>query len=56
MLGLRIRHTLLIHFNLCKLSFLDEILAAYGRQGWDPINTGEAFADEANKREPAVQP
>ena len=55
-LGRRVPHTVLIHFNLLNALFLGDLLDMYRRKGWRLIDAVEAFKDPLFASEPTNVP
>src|SRR5262249_45719601 len=51
-LGRRVAHTLLIHYNLLNSLFLGDLLMMFRSKGWVIIGADEAFSDPIFKRQP----
>ena len=55
-LGYRVRHTLLVHFNLLNGLFLNDLIGMFKLKGWQPIDAEEAFRDRVFASRPNVLP
>jgi peptidoglycan-N-acetylglucosamine deacetylase len=55
-LGRRVPHTLLVHYNLLNSLFLGDLLAMFRSMGWGVIGADEAFADKVFDRQPDTAP
>jgi len=55
-LGRRIPHTLLVHYNLLNSLFLGDLLAMFRAKGWRVTSASEAFADPIFTSEPHTVP
>jgi peptidoglycan/xylan/chitin deacetylase (PgdA/CDA1 family) len=53
--GRHIPHTLLLHHNLTSALFLDDLMKAFKEEGWELVNTTEAFDDEVFQLIPAPE-
>jgi peptidoglycan/xylan/chitin deacetylase (PgdA/CDA1 family) len=51
-----IKHTLLIHHSLLNALFLNDLLNALRINGWELINTKDAFKDEVFQLQPNIVP
>jgi len=56
LLGRKIRHTLLIHFNLLNVLFLGDLLERFQRTGWRLVDAPAAFTDPIFDRAPNTIP
>lgn len=56
LLGRKIRHTLLIHFNLINVLFLADLLEQFRQMGWRLVDASTAFADPVFARVPSTIP
>jgi len=45
MTGRHIKHTLLLHHNLCSALFIDDLMAMFKKKGWKIVSPMEAFQD-----------
>lgn len=52
----KIKHTLLLHHNLTSALFLDDLINHFKDNGWDIINSDEAFKDSIYKKQPKTLP
>ncbi|MCE3294598.1 MAG: polysaccharide deacetylase [Crocinitomicaceae bacterium] len=43
--GRKIRHNILLHHNLAAALFLDELIRHFKEQGWEIVNSDEAYQD-----------
>jgi len=55
-LGRSIPHTLLLHYNLLNVLFLEDVIAQFDKLGWRVIDFNTAVADPIYKREPNIVP
>ncbi|HKO59677.1 MAG TPA: polysaccharide deacetylase family protein [Pyrinomonadaceae bacterium] len=55
-LGRRVPHTVLIHFNLLNALFLGDLLDMYQKKGWKLIDAVDAFKDPVFATEPMTVP
>ena len=55
-LGRRVKHTILTHFNLLNGLFLGDLIEMFKRKGWQPIDAEEAFTDSVFRSEPKTVP
>jgi peptidoglycan-N-acetylglucosamine deacetylase len=55
-LGRRVAHTLLLHYNLLNALFLGELLAMFRSKGWAIVGADEAFSDPVFTRTPDTVP
>ncbi len=55
-LGRSPNHTLLIHYNLINVLFLDAVVERFEREGWQWISASEAFQDPVFSRTPHTVP
>lgn len=55
-LGRRVPHTVLIHFNLLNALFLSDLLDMYQKKGWKLIDAVDAFKDPVFASEPMTVP
>jgi peptidoglycan-N-acetylglucosamine deacetylase len=55
-LGRRVSHTLLIHYNLLNALFLGDLLAMFRSHGWGIVDAEESFADPVFNRQPNTLP
>jgi peptidoglycan/xylan/chitin deacetylase (PgdA/CDA1 family) len=51
-----IPHTILVHYNLLNVLFLDDLLTMFERNGWQLVSAETAFKDEVFKRQPNIVP
>lgn len=56
LLGRKISHTLLIHYNLINVLFLGDLLAQFRAMGWRLVDASAAFADPVFQRNPDTLP
>ena len=54
--GRRISHTMLVHFNLLNGLFLGDLIKMFHSKGWNLIDAEEAFADRVFASNPKVVP
>jgi peptidoglycan-N-acetylglucosamine deacetylase len=55
-LGVPVRHTLLLHHNVLNALFLDDLIAMFADQGWRPVDAGYAYRDPVYDRQPQSLP
>lgn len=55
-LGREVKHTLLVHFNLLNVLFMDDLLKMFKSHGWKIISAEEAFRDPVFSKEPKSMP
>ena len=51
-----IKHTLLIHHSLLNALFLDDLLTALEKNGWQLIDASEAYKDKVYRLQPEIVP
>jgi hypothetical protein len=51
-----IKHTLLIHHSLLNALFLDDLLIALKKSGWQLIDAKNAYQDEVFNLQPLIEP
>ena len=56
LLGRRVKHTLLLHHNLTSALFLNELMEAFEKEGWELIDADEAFTDPIFEMIPDIVP
>jgi hypothetical protein len=56
LLGRRVKHTLLLHHNLTSALFLNDLMAAFEKEGWELIDADEAFTDPIFEMTPDIVP
>ncbi|MFN8395881.1 MAG: polysaccharide deacetylase family protein [Bacteroidia bacterium] len=56
LLNRKVKHTLLIHHSLLNALFLDDLLKALKRDGWELIDAKAAFEDEIFDLQPEIEP
>jgi peptidoglycan/xylan/chitin deacetylase (PgdA/CDA1 family) len=54
--GRRVKHTILTHFNLLNALFLGDLLAMFEGRGWKLIDAADAFSDPVFASAPRVVP
>jgi peptidoglycan/xylan/chitin deacetylase (PgdA/CDA1 family) len=54
--GYRVKHTMLVHYNLLNALFLDDLIVMFKSKGWQPIDAEEAFTDPVFASKPNVIP
>lgn len=54
--GRRVKHTILMHFNLLNGLFLNDLIAMFKSKGWQFIDAAEAFSDPVFSAKPKVLP
>jgi peptidoglycan/xylan/chitin deacetylase (PgdA/CDA1 family) len=55
-LGRRVKHTLLVHYNLLNALFLGDLLRMFKAKGWKLTNAEEAFRDPVFEATPRILP
>jgi len=55
-LGVPVRHTLLLHHNVLNALFVDELIAMFADQGWRPVDAEYAYRDPVYDRQPQSLP
>ncbi|MGA3294867.1 MAG: polysaccharide deacetylase family protein [Candidatus Acidiferrales bacterium] len=55
-LGHEVRHTLLVHYSMINALFLQEVMAAFEKSGWEWIDADHAYEDPVFRREPQTLP
>ena len=55
-LGRRVKHTILTHFNLLNALFLGDLIEMFKRKGWQVIDAEEAFTDPVFAAQPKIVP
>jgi hypothetical protein len=55
-LGHEVRHTLLVHYKVINALFLQDVMAAFEKSGWEWIGADHAFEDSVFRREPQTLP
>jgi len=55
-LGRSVAHTILVHYNLLNVLFLDDVLTMFAARGWKLIGAEEAFSDPVFLRQPRIVP
>jgi peptidoglycan/xylan/chitin deacetylase (PgdA/CDA1 family) len=55
-LGHEVRHTLLVHYTMINALFLQDVMAAFEKSGWEWIDADFAFEDPVFLREPKTLP
>jgi len=48
----RIHHVLILHHNLAAALFLDDLIQHFKENGWEVVNTDEAYKDDIYKTQP----
>lgn len=56
LLGRRVKHTLLLHHNLTSALFLQDLMKAFEKEGWELINADDAFTDPIYEMIPDIIP
>ena len=56
MFNRKIKHSLLLHHNLISALFLDDLIKAFKKNGWDLINADEAIKDKIYEKEMTIVP
>ena len=56
LLGRRVKHTLLLHHNLTSALFLNDLMAAFEKEGWKLIDADDAFTDPVYEMIPDIVP
>lgn len=54
--GRSIPHTILVHYTLLNVLFLDDLLTMFEKKGWQLVFAETAFQDEVFKRKPNIVP
>lgn len=55
-LGRRVKHTILVHFNLLNALFLGDLINMFKGRGWRVIDATEAFNDPVFVKQPKILP
>jgi peptidoglycan/xylan/chitin deacetylase (PgdA/CDA1 family) len=55
-LGVPVRHTLLLHHNALNALFVDDLIAMFADQGWRPVDADYAYRDPLYDRQPRSLP
>jgi hypothetical protein len=55
-LGHEVRHTLLVHYTMINALFLQDVMAAFEKSGWEWIDADHAYDDPVFLREPKTLP
>ena len=55
-LGHEVRHTLLVHYSMINALFLQDVMAAFEKSGWEWIDADHAYEDPVFLREPQTLP
>jgi peptidoglycan/xylan/chitin deacetylase (PgdA/CDA1 family) len=55
-LGVPVRHTLLLHHNVLNALFVDDLIAMFADQGWRPVDAEYAYRDPVYDRQPQSLP
>jgi len=55
-LGHEVRHTLLVHYSMINALFLQDVMAAFEKSGWDWVDADYAYEDPVFLREPQSLP
>ncbi len=55
-LGVPVRHTVLLHHNALNALFLDELIGMFVAHGWNPVDAKWAYADPVYDRQPDILP
>lgn len=56
LLGRRVKHTLLLHHNLTSALFLNDLMEAFEKEGWELIDAKKAFTDPVFEMIPDIVP
>jgi len=56
LLGRRVKHTLLLHHNLTSALFLNDLMKAFEKEGWELIDAEDAFTDPIFEMIPDIVP
>lgn len=56
LLGRRVKHTLLLHHNLTSALFLNDLMNAFEKEGWEIIDAEDAFTDPLYEMIPDIIP
>ena len=51
----RIKHSLLLHHNLTSALFLPDLIERFKDEGWDVVNSKDAFDDEIYREKPKAE-
>ncbi|MGH1336659.1 MAG: polysaccharide deacetylase family protein [Aureispira sp.] len=54
--GRHIQHNILLHHNLTSALFLEDLITAFKKEGWNCINAHDAFKDPIYKSQPTLVP
>jgi len=55
-LGHEVRHTLLVHYTMINALFLQDVMAAFEKSGWEWIDADHAYEDPVFLKEPQTLP
>jgi peptidoglycan-N-acetylglucosamine deacetylase len=55
-LGHEVRHTLLVHYTMINALFLQDVMTAFEKSGWEWIGANHAYDDPVFLREPKTLP
>jgi peptidoglycan-N-acetylglucosamine deacetylase len=55
-LGVPVRHTLLLHHNPLNALFVDDLIAMFAAKGWRPVDAEYAYRDPVYDRQPQSLP
>ncbi|HLE62941.1 MAG TPA: polysaccharide deacetylase family protein, partial [Pyrinomonadaceae bacterium] len=55
-LGRRVKHTILVHFNLLNALFLGDLIDMFKSKGWRVIDAEQAFTDSVFTSQPKIVP
>jgi hypothetical protein len=55
-LGVPVRHTLLLHHNALNALFVDDLIAMFADKGWRPVDAEYAYRDPVYDRQPQSLP
>ncbi|MBK9099048.1 MAG: polysaccharide deacetylase family protein [bacterium] len=56
LLGRRVKHTLLLHHNLTSALFLNDLMDAFEKEGWELIDADDALTDPVFEMIPDIVP
>ena len=56
LLGRRVKHTMLLHHNLTSALFLNDLMEAFEKEGWELIDAEDAFTDPVFEMIPDIVP
>lgn len=56
MLGRPVRHTVLLHHRALNAFFLDDLIGAFRKHGWKPVDAEFAYEDKVYDEQPKILP